>query len=483
MELFERWAYYGVRVVLSIYIVKAASEGGLQFNHIQKGQIYSGWAFIQSTLPILTGGYADRYGYRKIVFLAIIAKVCGYLLMATQHTFWGFFGGCMLLAAGTAVFKPAVQGTLASSLNSKNSSIGWGIFYWLINLGGFLGAWLAGYFRMISWPTVFYANACIVSMNFIILAFSPPSSAVNQLKSSPTGTSFWTLPFVSLKDMFQPQIFSFLLAYSGYWMMYNQIFDTLPNFLDDWVHSSEALVQIGNFVQNKDWTRAGSTGQGIPHEWILSLNTLTFIFFMIPLAWLVRKLHPIYSMVGGIVLTVIGMGIFGFSQSAWLCIAGIIIFSIGEMGAGPRMREYLGLLAPKGKEGSYMGYANLPEAIGWGFGSLVAGYWYEVHSDKHTLAKNYLAQTLHWPSEIINKLPKENILPTLASKLGVTQFELTNLLWAQNNPNKIWFWFMAIATISAIGLIWHHLYFGGRIERLEAKDNTQKINEDSLMNA
>ena len=41
MEFMERWAYYGVRVVLSVYIVKAASEGGLEFNHIQKGQIYS----------------------------------------------------------------------------------------------------------------------------------------------------------------------------------------------------------------------------------------------------------------------------------------------------------------------------------------------------------------------------------------------------------------------------------------------------------
>ncbi len=462
MEFMERWAYYGVRVVLSVYIVKAASEGGLEFNHIQKGQIYSAWAIIQSTLPILTGGYADKYGYRKVISLAIVLKIIGYMLMASQHSFLGFLSGCLLLASGTAIFKPAVQGILASSLNSKNSSMGWGIFYWLINWGGFLGSWLAGYFRMISWPTVFYANALIVSFNFVFLALSPPAKPPSA-KSPEETLSFWQLPLVTVKEMFEPKLILFLVIYSGYWATYNQLFDTLPNFLDDWVNSSKAVSQVGALF-GKNWS--GS----IPHEWILSINTMTFIILMLPLSWLVRNLHPIYSIVGGILLTIIGMGIFGSSMSAWFCIVGIIVLSIGEMGAGPRMREYLGLIAPKGKEGRYMGYANLPEAIGWGLGSLLAGYLYENYSDKHSLAKQYLIQKLHWSAEAVSHLPKENILPVLAHQLNLSQLQLTEMLWQNNNPQNFWYWFMFIALISAIGLTIHHFIFKVDINK-SAEDN------------
>lgn len=458
MEFMERWAYYGVRVVLSVYIVKAASEGGLEFNHIQKGQIYSAWAIIQSTLPILTGGYADKYGYRKVISLAIILKVIGYLLMATQHSFFGFLSGCMFLASGTAVFKPAVQGVLASNLHSKNSSMGWGIFYWLINWGGFLGSWLAGYFRMIDWSTVFYANALIVSLNFIFLFFSPSSHSIKSESLEEKSLSFWKLPLITVKEMFEPKLILFLLIYSGYWAMYNQLFDTLPNFLDDWVNSSKAVRQMGAWF-GKNWSGP------IPHEWILSINTMTFIILMLPLSWLVRNLHPIYSIVGGILLTIVGMGVFGSSMSAWICIAGIIIFSVGEMGAGPRMREYLGLIAPKGKEGRYMGYANLPEAIGWGLGSLIAGYWYENYSDKHSLAKQYFLHNLNWSAEEVNHLQKENILPILSEQLNLSQLELTQYLWQINNPQNFWYWFMLIALVSAIGLVIHHFVFKVNINK------------------
>ena len=237
----------------------------------------------------------------------------------------------------------------------------------------------------------------------------------------------------------------------------------MPNFLDDWVNSSKAVSQVGALF-GKNWS--GS----IPHEWILSINTMTFIILMLPLSWLVRNLHPIYSIVGGILLTIIGMGIFGSSMSAWFCIVGIIVLSIGEMGAGPRMREYLGLIAPKGKEGRYMGYANLPEAIGWGLGSLLAGYLYENYSDKHSLAKQYLIQKLHWSAEAVSHLPKENILPVLAHQLNLSQLQLTEMLWQNNNPQNFWYWFMFIALISAIGLTIHHFIFKVDINK-SAEDN------------
>lgn len=483
MELIERWAYYGVRMILSLYIVSAASLGGLEFTHIQKGQIYSAWALIQSTLPILVGGYPDKFGYKKTISLAIILKVIGYLLMASQTSFLGFFTGCMFLASGTAIFKPAVQGVLASSLNKDNSSLGWGIFYWLINLGGFMGPWLAGYLRILDWQYVFYGNACIVSLNFILLFLCPKLPRAQQEESSSSfvkqSISFFKLPVKIVKEMFKPALISFLLIYSGFWMMYYQIFDLLPNFIDDWVDSSGLMMSLGKFFHVTSWVRDGSQGKQIPPEWLISLNTATIIILMIPTSWIFRKVNPFISMVGGVIITAAGMLIFGSSQLVSLCVIGIIIFSIGEMGASPRMREYLGLIAPDDKKAQYMGYANLPEAIGWGFGSLVAGYWYEVHSDKHNLAKQFLAQKLNWSAEAISQLSKENILPTLASKLKVSQFQLSETLWSYGHPEKIWYWFVLIGLCTAVGLLIHYQFISNKFKLKEEKSPDQETQSQS----
>lgn len=455
MELIERWAYYGVRMLLSVYVVSLASQGGLEFNHIQKGQIFAGWAIIQSTFPILIGGYADRLGYKKTISGAIVIKIIGYLLMATQKSYLGFFIGCMLLATGTAFFKPAVQGMLVSSLNKNNSSLGWGIFYWLINLGGLLGPWLAGYLRLLSWQYVFFGNALIVSLNFIVLLFCPAS--IGQHNNQQTSTSDLKAVFIqTIKEMLKPSLISFLLIYSGFWMMYNQLFDTLPNFIVDWIDTSPLVASAGRLFNYSSWIRAANQSLQIPPEWIININCATIILAMIPLSWVMRQINIFYSMIVGVCLTLIGMFTFGSNHLIWLTIAGIVIFSVGEMGASPRMREYLGLISPSGKAGQYMGYANVPEAIGWGFGSYIAGWWYEVFSDKTSLAKKYFVEHLGYSGTQLQAIPKGDLLTTLANQLGISTNAITALLWNEYHPEKIWFWFIGIGLLTAIGLVFHY---------------------------
>jgi len=67
MELIERLAYYGVRMVVPIYIASSEDPGGLHFTNVQKGTIFTIWAFIQTLLPMFTGGYADRYGRKPTI--------------------------------------------------------------------------------------------------------------------------------------------------------------------------------------------------------------------------------------------------------------------------------------------------------------------------------------------------------------------------------------------------------------------------------
>ena len=97
------------------------------------------WNLVQSLIPMFTGGLSDRYGYKQTIFASTVIKSLGYLVMAWFHSYWGFFAGAMLLATGTAIFKPGVQGTLIKATNRRNSSMAWGIFYQTVNIGGWIG--------------------------------------------------------------------------------------------------------------------------------------------------------------------------------------------------------------------------------------------------------------------------------------------------------------------------------------------------------
>jgi MFS family permease len=108
---------------------------------------------------MFSGGFADRYGFKKTIAFSVAVKAIGYLLMATQREFWLFLFGCCVLAFGTAIFKPGVQGTMCQVLSKKTSSVGWGTFYMLVNVGGFLGPPLAHFLYGISWPESFTDGA------------------------------------------------------------------------------------------------------------------------------------------------------------------------------------------------------------------------------------------------------------------------------------------------------------------------------------
>jgi POT family proton-dependent oligopeptide transporter len=243
MEMFERLAYYGVRTVVPLYMVLAREEGGPELSHEQKGVIFAWWAGMQSVLPMFTGGYADRYGHKQTIAAAIVLKIIGYLMMAELKTYEGFFAGCMLLAAGTAIFKPGVQGTLAATLKKSSASVGWGVFYQLVNVGGFIGPVLAGVLRLMDWRYVFWSCAVIVAINFLWLPFYRDST--QDAAHDPNPPSPLQVLITSVTGLFRPRVFFFCVVFSGFWLMFNQVFDLLPNMIDDWVDSSDLIKTVG----------------------------------------------------------------------------------------------------------------------------------------------------------------------------------------------------------------------------------------------
>ena len=86
IEMLERLAYYGLRTVIPIYMVLSIEQGGPEFTHVQKGLIFGWWALVQSMVPVVTGGYADRFGYKLTVAISIAIKIkecCFHIFVST----------------------------------------------------------------------------------------------------------------------------------------------------------------------------------------------------------------------------------------------------------------------------------------------------------------------------------------------------------------------------------------------------------------
>ncbi len=446
MEMLERLAYYGVRVVIPIYIAQADEPGGLHFSHEDKGIIFLWWAVVQSLVPMFSGGFADRYGYKRTIAFSIVLKVVGYLMMATQTEFMPFLLGCCVLAAGTAIFKPGVQGTMCKSLTKENSAIGWGTFYMLVNIGGFLGPPLAHFLYGWSWAAVFYGCAVIVSLNFLmLLTYKEVGSGVS------TSKGFLHVLFITAKNFLNLRLVVFILIMSGFWLMFNQLFDMLPNFIVDWIDSSKLVADLGI----PDWMLQSNSTRGaqLSQEWMINANpgliVLTVVFF----SWIVSRMRRVHAITIGIMIASLGLIFAGFTTSGYLCLAGILVFSIGEMMSSPKMNEYLGVIAPEDQKGLYMGYANVPLAIGWGYGSLYGGQVYEKMGDKANLALDYLQQ--HYQ---LTDIARSDAMIKLQEMSGLDAQSATNLLWDAYDPYKLWYQFAAIGIASAIAMVFYSMW-------------------------
>jgi len=446
MEMFERLAYYGVRVVIPIYIASSEDPAGLHFTHIQKGEIFAWWALMQSLLPMFTGGFADRYGYKRTISVSIVMKIIGYLLMATQRSFGGFLFGCLVLAAGTAIFKPGVQGTLQSGLTKKNSSVGWGFFYQLVNIGGFLGPPLAGFLHGWSWPTVFYGCAVIVSINFLTLLMYKEVDSGGGVEGNP-----FEVIKMTFKEFFKPKLVAFIVIMSGFWLMLNQLWDMLPNFIEDWIDTSMIVAALG--LKAGNMVHETTRGLQIKQEWLINLNPGLIILLMIPIAAWVSKIRRLTSIILGIFLASAGLVVAGYSMSGYMTLFGILLFSIGEMVSSPKMNEYLAVIAPEGKKALYLGYANVPLAIGWAYGSKMGGHIYETQGDKAVLALRYMQEHLGMAADAVAKIPRTEAMKTLEASLNKGTVDVTQILWNTYHPYKLWYVFTAIGLASAVGMI------------------------------
>ncbi len=470
MEMFERLAYYGLRTVLPLYMVLSVAQGGPEFDHVQKGAIFAAWAAVQSFLPVFTGGYADRYGYKFTVSVAIGIKVAGYLIMAfavdigaaltggvsgtvAGHpaVYWSFMVGALLLAAGTAIFKPGLQGIIATQVRAGNASLGWSLFYQMVNVGGFLGPYLASVMRLLDWKWVFVSCAVVVCVNYLLLlTFPEPDKETTEEDH----TSFLRVLWNALIGICEPRLMAFLVVFSGFWMMFYQLFDLLPNFIADWVDSSAVLAAFVAPVLS-------AVGASVPEEWggmvpaeqMINLNAGMIVLLAPFLGYLTGKVRSMTAMIIGIAVSALAIWGLGVSMSGWVVLGAIALFSLGEMSASPTKMRYFSSIAPPGRKGLYLGYINATTGIGWSIGSIVAGEMYQSGGDKVVLARRYLVDELGGNPAVVAEMPKDAVIPRVAELANTTADGVRELLWVTYAPQDIWTWFAIVGVVSMVGLI------------------------------
>lgn len=449
MEIFERMAWYGFFAVSSLYITGAVEDGGLGFSHEDRGVLQGVVTFFLYLFPVVSGALADRYGFRKILFIAFSILVPAYYLLGQLTTFPTFFLAFMLVALGAGTFKPVIIGTISKTTDDKTSSLGFGIFYMMVNIGGFVGPIIAGIVRAISWEYVFIASAGWIAINFIFVSimYKEPKVEGEEVstksfgqvmegmvevlgngrfflfvfgllvvlvigsKYTSDGTFTWTQIIVlSLawfavnfgydatvkknkgKDVpwhMQPMKIGdwrfalFLLLMSGFWTSFNQIFYTLPVYIEDFVDTADLMssatsfmgvIGMGNYIQGFMDSMVNE-GQINP-EYIININAGAIIFFQVLVSYFVTRLKPFTTIFWGTLVTVVSFTIMIWGTTGWVVVAGIVVFSFGEMMASPKSKEYTGKIAPPGKTALYMGYFYWCVALGNLFGGILSGQFY-----------------------------------------------------------------------------------------------------------
>jgi MFS family permease len=460
IEMWERLAYYTLRPVAPIYVMQADEPGGLHLTGDHKALIFLWWFIVQSLLPMVTGGFADRYGYRKTIAFSVTVNVIGYLMMAFLHSYYGFFGGVLVLAFGTAFFKPGLQGTLAHQLTKDSSSLGWGIFYWIVNVGSYIGHIISALVLVNhsahDWRNLFLACAGFTCLNLLMLIKFPDVASGASKTENPLQVFVRTL-----KNIVEPRLVAWLLIMSCFWAMMYQLWDLQPNFIEDWVDSS----MVAAHVPFDSWEELGPDGRlRVPQQILISLNALLIVLFIIPVSWAVRKMRTLEAMFFGMLGATAGVLVAGLTGNGWMLLLGIFCFSLGEMLTGPKKNEYLGLIAPPGKKGLYLGYVNIPVGIGGGFGNYLAGKLYARVGEKATLSLKYLMEQTPfgdgkaWDGSVKTLeeaagVPRTEAFAKLQEVLGVDATSATRLLWDTYDPQyKVWIPFASIGILAAIAL-------------------------------
>ncbi len=388
IELVERAAFYAVASFVVIYFNEVLGMSPT-FSTFLNGTLL--WGIIYF-LPVLSGTLADKYGFKRSLSISFVLIAFGYFIIGTVQEFWPALIkpaigekidytipvvlGIILVGIGGSIVKPCIAGTVQKT-SGKKAVLGFGIFYMVINIGSMTGRGVS-YFTRINMgiPAIFTYVATIFALIglFIVVFIYKEPEYVSDGKKDDQRVKKKTLAqaiagiFIVLKNK---KFVFFLIVMGFFWFIYVQIYNLIPLFL--------------RFVDPE-----------APVEVYTLINPVMIVLFQLLITNLTKKWTSLKSIMIGVMVTTLGMlvnilPVILFTDIAKkisfmgiaIPLAGIFILlslasmAVGEMMASPRQFEYIGAIAPKGEEGLYLGYANLPIAFGTIIGSPIGGAMFE----------------------------------------------------------------------------------------------------------
>jgi dipeptide/tripeptide permease len=366
MEFFERGSYYGMMSILSVYMTDQ-----LNFTKESVGVIKSTIQPLLYILPILSGAIGERFGYRKTLIFAFIFLGLGYFLTSQTTEYAMVFASLIIMAVGAGAFKPMISGTIARETNESNSTLGFGIFYWSINLGAFLFPLiLVPYIKnTFGWQYVMMASAIGTASMLIptLLVYKEPKKPEN----TKTIGEVLKGAVMVLTDV---RFIGLIVIYSGFWILYFQQFDSVLWYVRKYVDATT----LNNFINGIFSSIGINLNWKFDVEHVTVINAGTIILLQIIVSNIVKNTKALPTMITGIAMGTVGMAILAIDTSISVFMLGIIIFSIGEMTAHPKYISYVGLIAPEDKKALYLGYAFLYGVIGSFIGGILGANLY-VH--------------------------------------------------------------------------------------------------------
>ncbi len=409
-EIFERLSYYGAFSSLALYL-----QERLSFSTEQTGTLTGIFGGMVWFLAIFGGAAADRLGFRRALSIAYFVLATAYFLIGSIAAPWlapirnalplGLFVAFILVlpALGISLVKPCVVGTTARASKENVRSIGYSIYYTMVNIGGAAGPYVADWaHRHLGVENVYRVAALSVFvMFFVVLLFfreprkagdAPPPSigqvarnfclvlgnyklvlpvlllvmvlAVASLAGVTVPWWFWIVMLaVAMAGM--SKFMWFLVLFTGYWIVFWQQYISLPGYIHRYIDPNARV------------------------ELILITDGLTVITLTIAVNFITRKIPAFPAVIVGTVISSISWLILAFRPTVWATVLSLFVLALGEIVQSPRYYEYISRLAPPGQQGTYMGFAFLPIGIGsliggW-FGGRLAHHYGEVTGQPRNL--------------------------------------------------------------------------------------------------
>jgi dipeptide/tripeptide permease len=392
-EVLERFAYYGIYFGFGIYMAS------LGYTRAQLGVVQSVFLFLSYLVPVISGTFADRFGFKKVFIISYLAYLPSILLLTLTKSYSGIVLTMLTIGLSAGIFKPLVAGTVRAVTDKTNKTLGFGIFYAMVNVGGTLGPVVMGKLRAISWNHAFVAaSMAIVAMLLITIFFYREPE--RETEGATLGQKMKEIG-IALSDV----RFTILLILLGlfFWLPFWSFFNLCAVYVDSnldtaRLHQSIRSVFGAGFADF--FSQVDKNGVRRILGETISTTGYIIMIFQVLVSRIAERFKAIPTFLFGLVILGLGFVVIGFAATSAPAIVfpGIFLVATGEMISSPRIQEYITWIAPKEKAGLYMGMNFLAIMIGAALSGLIytslSGYFDRMRHPGyvwHVLAAHMIA--------------------------------------------------------------------------------------------